>query len=138
MRLIGPSPASVSIGVPARTSAFTLSGNRAANIAEDPVNFEMYVADHGCSEVTVVLGTKIVKTIGVGTDPFGVAFDPKTGFMYVSNTGSGTLTVLNGTKIAITVFLGAPPFGDGVGYDPANGLVYVTGGDPRPVVGGDG
>src|SRR5271166_1923061 len=36
MRLIGPSPASVSIGDPARTSAFTLSGNRAATIAEGP------------------------------------------------------------------------------------------------------
>jgi|SRR5208283_1299586 len=35
MRLIGPSPASVSIGDPARTSAFTLSGKRAATIAED-------------------------------------------------------------------------------------------------------
>ena len=33
MRLISPFPASVSIGAPASTGEFTLSGNRAATIA---------------------------------------------------------------------------------------------------------
>ena len=109
----------------------------AANIAEDFVNGEMYVDDYACSEVSLVLGTKIVTTLNVGPDPFGVAFDSKTGFMYVSNTGAGTLTVLNGTKTALTVYLGFVPYGAGVTYDPANNLVYVAGGDPRPTSGGD-
>jgi YVTN family beta-propeller protein len=109
----------------------------AANLAEDFANGAMYVDDFGCSQVTLVLGTKIVTSIAVGADPFGVAFDPKTGFMYVSNTGSGTMSVLNGTKIALTVFLGSVPYGAGVTYDPANGLVYVAGGDPRATTGGD-
>jgi YVTN family beta-propeller protein len=104
----------------------------AANIAEDFANGDMYVDDYGCSEVTLVLGTKIVTSVAVGTDPFGVAFDPQTNFMYVSNYGSGTMTVLNGTKTAITVFLAPGP--QGVAYDPANGLVYVAIG---PVLGGD-
>jgi YVTN family beta-propeller protein len=120
----------------ARVATLTLPC-AAANIAEDFTNGEMYVDDYGCSEVTLILGTKIVTSVGVGLDPFGVAFDPKTGFMYVSNTGSGTLTVLNGTKIAVTVFLGSVPYGAGVTYDPANALVYIAGGDPRPSSGGD-
>jgi YVTN family beta-propeller protein len=114
----------------------------AANIAENFANGEMYVDDYGCSEVSLVLGTKIVTSVGVGAGPWGVAWDPKTGFMYASSTGAGTLTVLNGTKIAITVFLG--PGGKGVTYYPENGLVYVAGvlvsdpnGDPPIDPGGD-
>ena len=96
----------------------------AANIAEDFVNGEFYVADYGCSEVTIVAGTTIVTSITVGTSPFGVAFDPTTGYMYVSNNGPGTLTVLSGTKVVTTVFLGPSPWG--VTFDPANNLVYIA------------
>ena len=109
----------------------------ATNVAEDFVNGEMYVDDYACSQVTVILGTRIVASLGVGAGPFGVAFDPKTGFIYVSNTLSGTVTVLNGTKVALTVYLGSVPYGAGVAYDPANGLVYVAGGDPKYTTGGD-
>src|SRR5271157_4839680 len=48
MRLIGPSPASASIGAPARTSEFTLSGKRAATIEIWP-RAPRRLLDRGCA-----------------------------------------------------------------------------------------
>ena len=71
---------------------------------------------------------KVIATVSVGKDPWGIAVDPKTDMAYVSNRGSNTVSVINGhtDKVVATVGVGLQPVG--VGVVPATDTIYVANG----------
>ena len=96
--------------------------------AFDPANGYIYVADSGCSTVSVINGStnKVVATVNVESGPQAVAFDSANGYIYVANQGSGNISVINGStnKVVATVNVGSEP--DAVAFDSANGYIYVA------------
>jgi len=69
---------------------------------------------------------KVIATIGVGRNPWGIAVDQKTDMVYVSNRGSNSVSVINGrtNKVVATVGVGLRPIG--VGVVQADDTIYVA------------
>src|SRR2546430_8988589 len=66
------------------------------------------------------------KTVGVGSNPTGVAYDSARGEIFVANQGSNTVSVISASTNAVvaTVPVG---FGSiGVAYDSARGEIFVA------------
>ncbi len=82
-------------------------GGGPVGITYDPSNHDMYVVDRYGNCVTVVNGTTsaIIKTIGVGTDPYFAAYDPLDREVYVTNHLSGNVSVINGTTNTVVTSL---------------------------------
>jgi YVTN family beta-propeller protein len=106
------------------TSAFF--PDYAADIAFDPADGDMYVADAGANNVTVVNLTSSVPeaNVTVGSFPYAVAYDPADGDVYVTNAVSNNVSVLNGTTVVGSVPVGEEPIADA--YDPADGDMLVA------------
>ncbi len=99
-------------------------------LAYDSANGNVYVADSGSSNVSVINGATntIVGSVRVGSDPRGIAVDPSDDYVYVANAGSGNVSVIAGVNDSI---VGSVPGIDdpgGVSFDTANGNVYVING----------
>jgi YVTN family beta-propeller protein len=71
-------------------------------------------------------GYTVTATIGVGSDPDGVAVDSAAGTVYVANSGAGTVSVIDAATNAVTATIGVGSDPKGVAVDPAAGTVYVT------------
>jgi len=71
-------------------------------------------------------GYTVTATIGVGTDPEGVAVDSAAGTVYVANFDADSVSVIDAAtnEVTATIAVGSNPFG--VAVDPAAGTVYVT------------
>lgn len=110
----GPGSAASSVGV----------GTSPSGVAYDPVNGEVYVANSGSNNVSVISGTGAVVTVAVGSAPGGVGYDPGNGDVYVANSGSANVTALSGTAVIAAIRVTANP--SGVAYDPGNAYVYVS------------
>jgi len=100
--------------VPVPTLANTLNRSAsgedyASDIAYDPVDGDMYVADSGANRVTVLNGTLAVANVSVGGMPYAVAYDPADGEMLVANRATDTVSVLAGTSVVGTVAVGGAP-----------------------------
>ncbi len=96
-------------------------------IAIDPITHDVYVANSGGSNLTVVHGLKVKASISVGPNPDWVLYDPVSNRIYAT-TGDSNLTVLSPSTYAI---LGRVALGNGcspqeMAYDPSDALVYVT------------
>jgi DNA-binding beta-propeller fold protein YncE len=93
----------------------------------DPENGWVYAATTGVSSVSVVNGTRLVKEVGLEGTPVALAFDARHGYMDVGVAYSnGAVAVLNGSKLLATVALTGSGYIEDMGYDPANGYVYVA------------
>lgn len=112
-------------------------GSHPDGLAYDTLNQEVYVANSGSDNVTVlsavVTGTTVtmpvwrsVGSIPVGTSPEAIAFDPHNGNLFVVNEGSNNVSVIDGAtnKVIGTVAVGSAP--DAMSFDPANDNVYVA------------
>ena len=111
--------------------------------AWDPANGDLYVANDGSNNVTVVnvstgLGTT---SIPAGNYTQGVVYDPATREVYVVNYGGqtsiyGNVTVVNPStnRAVASIPVGLGP--DGITLDPANGKLYVpnSGGNNLTVI----
>ena len=55
----------------------------------------------------------VTATIGVGSDPFGVAVDPAAGTVYVTNNSADTVSVIDAATrtVTATIGVGSGPFG---------------------------
>ncbi len=99
--------------------------------AYDATNGDLYVANEGDNNVSVIKGSTntVVATVSVGTEPVGVAFDATNGDVYVTNFGGYVVSVINGSTNALvtTVPVGSEPIG--VAFDATNGDVYVANAD---------
>jgi YVTN family beta-propeller protein len=116
------------------TAVSTVQGNltNPFGVAYDASDGFVYVTNIDLANpldgwVTVVNGTSVLGTIGVGPSPMGIAFDPGTDQLFVADSGAGNMTVLQGRVAEATVALGGAGSSPiGVLYAPATGLVYVT------------
>ena len=71
-------------------------------------------------------GYTVTATIGVGSDPDGLAVDSTAGAVYVANSGAGTVSVIDEKTNAVTATIGVGSDPHGVAVNPAAGTVYVT------------
>jgi YVTN family beta-propeller protein len=78
-------------------------------------------------------GYTVTATIGVGSDPEGVAVDSSAGTVYVANSGAGTVSVIDEKTNAVTATIGVGSDPEGVAVNPAAGIVYVTNADDDTV-----
>jgi YVTN family beta-propeller protein len=103
-----------------------------AFLAYNPSGREIYVSlltvdfDVCGDNISVLSATtdRVIKTIGVGSGPAGIAFNPADNETYVANQCSGTVSVLNqNDKVVKTIRLSADSQPFGVNYGAKN--VYV-------------
>jgi YVTN family beta-propeller protein len=78
------------------------------------------VTAHGTASCSVAA------TVGVGSDPRGVAVDLKTNTIYVANLLSGTLSLISGRTSKVTATIPAGTFPFGIAADPKTKRIYVT------------
>ncbi len=69
---------------------------------------------------------KVVTTIPVGTNPWGVGYDSGKGEVFVTNEGSNNVSVISdaSNSVLATIPVGIEPYG--VGYDSGKGEVFVA------------
>jgi YVTN family beta-propeller protein len=124
-----PEPVSISVG----TSPLS--------VAADPTTNMIYVANSNSfitrqGSVSVIDGApyigghpntgKVVATISVGRNPWGIGVDPDNDRVYVSNQGSNSVSVIDGhtNRVIATIGVGLRPIG--VGVVPATSTVYIA------------
>lgn len=114
-------------------------GTDPESLAELPSASELYVANKGSNNVTVinVVDSSItVPAIAVGTAPSYVVASPDSACVYVANSGEGTVSVINTAShtVVSTIPTGAGP--SFMKFDPNLGRVYVanTGGNSVSVL----
>lgn len=95
-----------------------------SDIAFDPADGEIYVADAGADSVSVVDLLGVVKNVSVGAFPYSVAYDPADAEVYVTNIESGNVSVLQGTSVVASVPAGMFPVD--ATYDAADGDMLVA------------
>lgn len=92
-------------------------GLKPLGIAYDSDNGFIYVANQISNTVSVINGTKILKTIKADLlGPTGVAYDSSNNLIYVTNYGNTTqevktVTEIQGTTVVGTIKVGSRPFG---------------------------
>ena len=92
-------------------------------MAYDSGNGEVYVADSGSNNVSVISGTTVVATVGVQGEPTAGAYDSGNGDVYVGNY-ENSVSVISGTNLLATIFDNYGAFD--AAYDSGNGEVYVA------------
>lgn len=95
-------------------------------LAYDSADKSFWVATApNCVDV-ITANFSSLRSITVGSDPFGVAVDSRTGDVFVTNTGSNNVTVINGSSLApvAAIRVGSSPLG--AAFDPVTGEVYVA------------
>lgn len=105
------------------TDSNILNGSRA--VAVDPISGNAYFTNPDKNTVTVVKGNQILKTISVGTMPWGIGVNPNTGYVFVTNRGSNTISVIRELDVVNTIAAqGLQPFA--VGVDTITNDVYIA------------
>ena len=92
----------------------------------NPSNDYVYVADEGAGfghVVSLINGTMVVGTVGVGTGPASFVYDNASEDVYVVNSLDNTVSVIRGTANIANVSLGFQP--SVLVYDPDNQYVYA-------------
>ena len=123
-------PASGASG-PIRAASIKLTigiGKDADGLTYDPSTFDVYVANQGSNNVSVISSaTHAVSSISVGKSPYGVTYDPYNGKIYVPNFNSSNLSIISGStnKVVANPSLGAHAKPIGSVFDPASGGVLV-------------
>jgi gliding motility-associated-like protein len=86
-----------------------------------------YIPNTGSGTVSKVnnITGKVVKTVPVGTTPFGVAVNAAGSRIYVTNNGSGTISVLDSTNTVINTY-NEGPFPEGIAISPDGNTLYVA------------
>ena len=100
-----------------------------AQLAYDPVNRCIYIADGSSDNVTVVNGTtwRSVASVTVGSGPSGISVDPISGDVFVANSGSDNISEISpSTNTVLRSFTLGAQSPAGLFYDPGNGDLYVT------------
>ena len=113
-----------------RVIAVVPVGTGPQEVAFDPLNGYLYVANTGSNNVTIINGATntVVASVAVGRFPRATAVDDRTGNLYVTNTGSGTVSVLNGSSGTPLVTIAPPSLTgpSGIVFDPATASIYFA------------
>jgi YVTN family beta-propeller protein len=111
---VGVRPTSVRVGLHPHAVVF------------DPVRGEVYVANTGSNNVSVVSTTtmSVVAWVSVGVSPEAIAYDPTNNQIDVANFGDGTMSVISDSSniVVATVAVGIGPSGIAV----SDGFVFVV------------
>jgi YVTN family beta-propeller protein len=135
-----PTPSPPTSGLPRGPALATVAyetrslhvGSEPVDIAYDDRNDELFVADHGAGEVSVVNGTTntVVQSVPAGSSPWAVVYDPDDDTVvalgYRGGLSLANASVLNASSLALE---GTVPLSGGAGsgaFDPRNGLVYAS------------
>jgi len=102
----------------------TFAPDYSSDIAFDPINGDIYVADAGAKEVSVLNRTKVIANVSVGAFPYSVAYDPSDGDVYVTDLLADSVSVLSGTSLVGTVAVGRYPVH--AAYDAEDGDILVA------------
>jgi len=97
----------------------------------DSANGDVYVADQGASNLTVIsaASNSVIANVNVGPFAIAVACDPITNELYVAVEGLNAVAVVSGAANTVVTDI---PVGEGpvaVAFDPDNGNVYVANSD---------
>ncbi|MCI4369207.1 MAG: YncE family protein, partial [Thermoplasmata archaeon] len=114
-------------------------GSEPTAITYDPANRDVYVADFGGGNVTVLNGTTLnsVASISIGTtlyptNPNSIAYDAANQLLYVSSAQTTTVSVVNGSTQSVvgSIPLRTQRYGlvsaTGVAYDGTNQRIYAV------------
>lgn len=104
------------------------NGSLPIAVTVDPANGQVFVADFGSSNVTIVNGSNDspIAVLPTGAQPRGLAYDASNECVYVTSAGASTLTVINAstdreaTPVQLT-YVGSY----GIAYNPGNRSLYV-------------
>jgi YVTN family beta-propeller protein len=104
-------------------------GHRPAGVAFDPTDGDIYVADEGSGNVSVIADSTntVIANVTGFVGPFGVAFDPADGGIYVTNTMHDTVSVIDGSTNAVEATIAVGDLPQGVAFDFMKEDVYVAG-----------
>ncbi len=106
-------------------------GRGSSGMAYDSANHEMYVANPGSNNITVLSTLTKVGTIATpGFNSSGLSFDTASATMYVAGVGQFHLLMVNGMSISGSVLLPyiisfSAGFGSPLLYDGASGMTYA-------------
>jgi YVTN family beta-propeller protein len=92
--------------------------------AFDTLTGEIYIANSGSNNVSVISNDKVISYIRVGISPDGVVYDAANGYIYVANSGSNNVSVISGNRVIAAIPVGSEPYG--LAYDSDNLDIYVT------------
>jgi len=111
-------------------------GNSPYQMAYDPQNNYIYVANSWSNNVSIINGltNTVVGNITLGSRmPMGITYDSQNGYLYVTDAESGVenITVINGAtnEIIKNISIGSSFSSVFALYDPDNGYIYITGND---------
>jgi YVTN family beta-propeller protein len=102
---------------------FTSNVSKPSALSYDPSDGYVYALEEGSNAVSILNGTNILATIGVGTEPFALAISNVTGLVYVANYDSANVSVINGTRVVQSLAVGANPMR--LMFDDRTGYLYV-------------
>jgi DNA-binding beta-propeller fold protein YncE len=113
--------------------ACTTSAPQAVAIANiDALHSFALVTDPGCNNLAVInisaaagaVGSGF--TIGVGSNPQGVAVYPQAGLAVVANAGSNSASIVDVVNNAVVATVATDPIPTGVAIDPSTGTLVVS------------
>lgn len=87
-----------------------------------------YVANNAANTVTVINTSTglVVKTIAVGTNPWGVAVNQMGTLAYVTNLGSNNVSVISTSTNAVTATVAVQSNPAGIAFSPSGKAAYVA------------
>ena len=122
---------SYTVGVIDLSHAVTNSigvGVRPLDIAFNPVNNQLYVANLFTNDVTVIdTNTEnVTTTLAVGADPLGIGVNPTNGDVYIANSSDDSVSVFNSSDSLVTTIAGVGTTPVSITYHPVNDEMYVV------------
>jgi YVTN family beta-propeller protein len=96
-------------------------------VVDDTGKGEVFVADHGTDQISVLNTTnRVIATVSGGSNPNGGTYDGADGEVFITNYGGGSVTVINDTTngVVTTVPVGLAPHD--VAYDGAREEAFVV------------
>jgi YVTN family beta-propeller protein len=86
------------------------------------------VANNGGGTVSVINTTNntVIKTISVGSAPYGVAFSSSNADIYVANNGAGTVSVISTSSNTVIAIISVGNTPSGIAFAPFNADIFVA------------
>lgn len=105
-------------------------GTNPFGVAIDPKDHEVFVANSGSDNVTVLNDSTgaAIANLPVGSSPSGIAYDPVHDAVFVANNGSNNVSIINASgvqpRVVASLNVGYGPVG--VVVDPATNSTFVA------------
>jgi len=103
-------------------------GIRPLDIAFNPINDQLYVANLFTNDVTVINANteNVSTTLAVGADPLGIGINLNNGDIYVANSSDDSVSVFDSSDNLVTTIVGVGTTPASITYHPVNNEMYVV------------